>query len=51
MPVEFRASGYVTVWRGDELISRHRLEREAIESVSAQPPARRTVSIPPTTRP
>lgn len=46
MPVEFRASGYVTVWRGDELISRHRLEREAIESVSAQPPGNYVLRYP-----
>ena len=34
MPLEFTRKGYIEVWLGDELISRHTIEREAIESVS-----------------
>lgn len=33
--IEFRAPGYIEVWRGDTFISRHRVEREAIESIAA----------------
>ncbi len=35
MSVEFRAAGYIEVWRGAQFISRHRVEREAVESVLA----------------
>jgi hypothetical protein len=31
--IEFSAQGYLEVWRGPDLVSRHRVEREAIESV------------------
>ena len=33
MPLEFSESGYTEVYRGGTLVSRHRAEREAIESV------------------
>lgn len=33
MPVAFAEAGYLEVWRGDVRVSRHRQEREAIESV------------------
>jgi predicted transcriptional regulator len=33
MPVAFQEAGYLEVWRGDVRVSRHRQEREAIESV------------------
>jgi hypothetical protein len=32
MTVEFTSSGYIEVHRGAEVVSRHRVEREAIES-------------------
>lgn len=32
MQVEFTSSGYIEVHRGAEVVSRHRVEREAIES-------------------
>lgn len=33
MAIEFREMGYLEVYCGAELVSRHRQEREAIESV------------------
>ena len=33
MPIAFSEAGYLEVWRGDVRVSRHRQEREAIESV------------------
>ena len=35
MPTEFVQSGYIEVWRDGELVSRHRVEREAVESALA----------------
>jgi DUF917 family protein len=32
MPIELTSSGYIEVHRGAEVVSRHRVEREAIES-------------------
>ena len=33
MNVSFVSTGYIEVWKGAALVSRHRVEREAIESV------------------
>lgn len=30
--IEFTASGYIEVWKDGSVVSRHRVEREAIES-------------------
>lgn len=36
MPITFTASGYIEVLKDDQLISKHRAEREAIESCARQ---------------
>lgn len=35
MATEFVQSGYIEVWRDEEMVSRHRVEREAVESALA----------------
>ena len=35
--ITFVAQGYIEVWRNAQLVSRHRIEREAIESCAKQP--------------
>ena len=44
--IEFRAAGYIEVWRDGVLLSRHRAEREAIESCDANGPGNYEVRFP-----
>lgn len=44
--IEFLTAGYITVWRGDAQLSRHRLEREAIEAAAAAGPGTYTLRYP-----
>ena len=46
MPVEFTAPGYIEVRRAGVLVSRHRAEREAIESCSRAGPGTYVLTYP-----
>ena len=46
MPVELTAKGYIEIYEGDTLVSRHRQEREALERLSELPFGFYTVRYP-----
>ena len=45
--ITFTASGYIEVWKDATVVSRHRIEREAIESCAAHGSGRYTLTYPP----
>ena len=45
--ITFTASGYIEVWKDATVVSRHRIEREAIESCAAHGAGRYTLTYPP----
>ena len=47
--IEFTASGYIEVWKDAKVVSRHRIEREAIESCAKTGPGSYTLTYPPVT--
>lgn len=44
--IQFAASGYIEVWHDAQLVSRHRLEREAVESCTKHGPGRYELRYP-----
>ena len=44
--IEFTASGYIEVWKDAKVMSRHRIEREAIESCAKSGPGNYTLTYP-----
>jgi len=44
--ISFVAGGYIEVWRNTQLVSRHRVEREAIESCCNHGPGRYELRYP-----
>lgn len=46
MPIKFTTKGFIELWRGDQRISRHIQEREAIESLSSRGPGDYRITYP-----
>lgn len=44
--IEFTASGYIEVWKDSKLVSKHRIEREAIESCARNGAGTYTLTYP-----
>lgn len=44
--IEFTASGYIEVWKDATVVSKHRIEREAIESCARTGPGSYTLTYP-----
>ena len=47
--ITFTSSGYIEVWKDGAVVSRHRAEREAIESCARTGPGSYTLTYPPVT--
>lgn len=44
--IEFTASGFIEVWKDAKVVSKHRVEREAIESCSRNGAGTYTITYP-----
>lgn len=44
--IEFTASGFIEVWKDAQVVSKHRVEREAIESCSRNGAGTYTITYP-----
>lgn len=44
--ITFTSQGYIEVWKDAKVVSKHRVEREAIESCSAHGSGRYTLTYP-----
>jgi hypothetical protein len=46
LTIKFTRRGYIEVWRGEEMVSQHTQEREAVESISARGPGDYRITYP-----